>query len=224
MAKESHIYNNYKISNEELFKYTIIVILTIFYFSTKIIKLNILYGTLIALIIIYYLFNKNKELHDDNNKIIQEKKSIIYPESKFMNNYDDLVDFVYNIQDFYIYNPEVYQKMIKYIDIFLMLYEEVNVNNSIAALNYNMMLTNKHLALDSLHSIIYKLPVNRTYTDKFNLALSELSNILNKYMEDIEKISKEYLHENGYNTRTILLQKGVLPSNTFDEKYIHILS
>jgi hypothetical protein len=186
--------------------------------------LNILIGMIMVFGILFVLYNDHstvqnnvkKELFNQNNvkkELFNQKVNLIYP-YRFMPlvtnpkksiEHIDLINFLFSIQDLYIYNPQAYGDMTEHIDYILRLYDEVIDDTGLAGSNYYLIQDQKNNALNSLQSILLKMPQNTEYDNKLKNATTILEKILNEYMNKTYVIYERNLYENGYtaNTRTI---------------------
>lgn len=202
-----------------LFYYIMIMIGVIFAFSTITVGLNIIFGTLVASLLVYFLYNDYKEKQRIENDTKKLQQSLLLPKPKILDKYDDVIKYQFSIQDFYNNNPQVFEEMSQNLESFYRTYEESNNNPKQAGRNYGLMVLYKKNAVNSVHSLIHTLETNVDYTDKLNRAIGTLDAILQRYIDKVEKIYKEYLHEYGYNVNTKIINKGETPANEFDEKY-----
>jgi len=203
------------LDNKTLFFYIMIIIGIIFAFSKIDIKLNIVFGTGIALAIIYYLYMNYREKQEQENKILSFQKDYVLPH--IIDGYDDITKFLFSIQDFYVHNPQSYIEMVNNINNFFRVYEETIVNKRNSGTNYELMNDYKRASMNSLHSIIYNFPNNREYTNKLNNSIQILSTMLDVYLNKVLDYQKEHLHEFGYDVTTkIINDSDVLSYNSFD--------
>jgi hypothetical protein len=204
------------LDNKTFFYYILIIIGIIFAFSTTNIGLNIVFGTIIASFVVYYLYNNYKEKQETENKTKSFQEANLLPKPEIFSDHADIIKYLFSIQDFYIYNPQAYEEMTEYLSLFFRTYKEAKENKKQASINHGLMLTYKSGAVNALHSIVHSLPDTTEYTDKLNRAIVILQEILNEYLGRTEKTHKEYLFEYGYNNQTKLIHKGEQPYNSFD--------
>lgn len=197
--------------------YILIFIIIIYVFSKLFIQLNIVFGTLIAFIIIIYLYNDYNIKKTNDSNIKEHKKNMIMPKPKIAGNNNDIINYLFSIQDFYSYNPQAYILMIEHIDHFFDIYNETLDDNSLAGINYNTLTDIKRNALNDLQSIIYKMPLNLQHDKKLSDAISMLNIIFEKYLKNVKNIYDNVLYKNGYNTKTVLIPTGPKASNTYDD-------
>lgn len=208
-----------KIDKVTLFWYIVIIITIIFIFSKFDIKLNIVLGTLIAGVLILYLYNDYQIINKQTVELIADKEKLINPKPEKAFKYKRMVNYLFTIQDFFVYNPQVYEDFIENINRFFYVYEEIMVNNSSASSNYPILIDNKRGALNALQSITLILPPDVKYDIKLDTAVRELDVLLNFYLDEIKDIYNTQLYENGYDIKTKLLDNGPSPYNTYNDKY-----
>jgi len=193
----------------------VIITICIIIFRNKNINSGTFLGIFIGLLIsIYFLFIvKKKEVEEEN--LEQEMLKEIRKPIDEISDYPEFIYFLYWIQDFYNYNPQVYEELISTINNFIMCYEEGLLKES--GKRYNLMNSKKNQAINTLYSFIYTIPLNKTYKKKLKYAMKRLDGILQYYLDIIEKKYNEDLKK-GYNSETQILQKGVKPENFYLEK------
>lgn len=205
------------IDNSTVFSYVVIFIFVIYVFSMLDIKLNIVYGTFIVLLILYAYNEQNLYAKQEIKEILEAKNNSIIPKSDKIKNYSEIVNFLFSIQDFYIYNPIGYEDMVQSLDDFFKFYEEVENNNELAGSHYSVLNDERRHAMNSLQSMIYNFPTNKEYVAKLNNSVNMLHSLLEKYLDNVKLINTKNIYENGYHTRTkIIVDEMVVPYNTFD--------
>jgi hypothetical protein len=212
---------NIYITKKLAFHYTVLFIIVVFLFSFLKIGLNIIFGFVIACMIIYFLKTANESKQKKEQEIISYEKKYILPKPEILDNHDDIIKYLFSIQDIYHYNPQAYEEIVKNLEYFFRTFEESNNNREKIGYNHNLMTLYKSNSVNSLHSVIHTLPNNKEYIEKLNNAIVELNKILNNYLKIIEKKYEEHIYENGYNSKTKLLFKHKIPYNAYSgiEKY-----
>jgi hypothetical protein len=204
------------ITSEYLFLYSVIFVALLYYFKNINISLNVLFVCVITLFIIIYTNDKEKIISStkkENNKI---KLNEIKPRPKNINEHSEIIDFLFSIQDFHIYNPQAYEEMIDYIDIFFSIYESIKITPKNNNKFFSIIEQRKHDALNSLHSLIFTIPSDKNMTNKLNISINTLEELLNKYLNEIYHIHNEYLYNTGYNIEHKPLENNIGPkANNF---------
>ena len=150
------------------------------------------------------------------NAINETKKTILYPKSKNIEEEPEIYNFLFSVQEFYNYNPQNYTKMIINIDKLLLIYKDIKIDNKLAGIYYYSVKDLKYEILNLFQSFIYKIPSDdNNIIKKYNDAKYKLEEILDKYTDEIYKLNKEYIIQNGINYTTTFLSNEKLnhPNN-----------
>lgn len=207
--------------NQTLFIYVVVIVISIFIFKRFDIELNAVFGFMIGVILIYYIFHRRFDEIKDNKETQKQKIETIRPKPKVFQKYTDITDFIFAIQDMYPYNVQSYEDLIDSLDAFFTLYEETVLFPEEAGRNHQMAHTMQEQALFNLHGLIFELPDKKEYVEKLNNSIVELERILEKYLEEIRIMNKKHIIENGYNNRTKLILTGPDASNFHNKNYIY---
>jgi hypothetical protein len=188
------------IENESLFKYLAIGIVLLYLFMGINIGLNIVMALVFGIVIMMYLNERDVVAHRTGNVQDEIKYETIKPEIVGVSPDSNLTDFLFTVQDFYVYNPQAYEEMIDNLKSFFKL--------------------NKDVFADDEMYTYYKLPTDKEFTDKFNRAHERLETIMNKYMNDLYDECNTKMIERGRNVITRHLDVGPVGSNVYvDEVY-----
>lgn len=206
-----------KITSVEFISYVIIFIGTIIFFQYKKISIGALFGCVIAIVSIYLLYKHNRELVTSEQKIHQLKADNIVSKSENIQKYTDMTDFVFSIQDFYTYNPQVFENIIKKIDTFLDMFASTMIDNALAGETYYHAERYKQLILSDLRSIMIMIPSDKKLIKKLDESVSQLDTLLNNYLVQIYEKNKNYIKTNGYFNNTKIINLGITPFNSLPE-------
>src|SRR6185312_4290443 len=97
------------ISNTNLISYLTIIIIICFILSKFDIKLNIVFGTVLGAFIVNYMYTQKKKESDEFDQTIKNQFDSIKPKPQLATKYVDIIQFLFSIQDLYIYNPQAYE-------------------------------------------------------------------------------------------------------------------
>jgi len=204
------------LNNQTLFIYILIIIACMYLFQGVIIGLNVVCSIIIAIILISYFYNKRKASNDLKQEQIEMKKDIIKPKLYTIDtSKDDIIDFLFSIQDFYMYNQQAYEEMIDNLEVFFQIYSQITLDVSYCSYYYQIAESKKENALNSLHSIIFKLPNNRFFIDKYDRAHERLETILLKYINQMYSKCKRDLDKNGYDISKRHIDTGPVGYNNY---------
>ena len=207
-----------------IFVYFIIFCVSIIYFRNINMTLGILFGILFASICIYLLYLREVTTLSNSEQLHKIKSENIRPLSINISKYDDFTDFIFSIQDLYIYNPQAYENMINALDTFIEIYDDVLLDNSLAGEYYSIAETRKELALNNLQSIIIMAPANKKVTSKINESLKIFEELFNKYLTIIYDQNNKYIKDKGYFNNTKVIELNIdaynkYNSETYDQYY-----
>jgi hypothetical protein len=202
-----------RISLKLLFFYCCLFCILYLYFNRKIIITIIIFLIIFTITSLY-----NNKLVDN----VEYKKQLNYPKSRYIEENKELTDFLYSIQEFYNYNPQLYIELVSSIDNVLSIYDYININNALAGSLYNSIEKQKFIALDCLQSIVILIPDDRKVIEKLNKSIKILEEILNRYLYDVYKINNNYIKINGYNieTKLININDNIPYNETFNSSLI----
>lgn len=203
-----------------LFKYIVVFVLAIFYFQMKNINLNIIFGVFVAVVVVYYMYDKRvtdelTEHREDNIKL-----NNINPLTELIKNKKDVYNFLFSIQDMYHYNPRAYEEMVDNIDAFLDIYDRIDKSKNLCEYNYQIAESKKDNAVNSLQSIIHSLPDNKDIVDKLVRSHKRLNTVLHDYLEKIYNECYSDTVKKGYHVHRRAINLGPKEANHyFDTDY-----
>jgi len=164
------------------------------------------------------MYDKKTELRNEIEDERKVKLENINPAPQKIDDKHDMIDFLFSIQDLYVHNPLAYEEMVDNIDAFFTIYQHILDNSIYKAQMYDIVVSKKQNAVNSLHSMIYNLPTNSIVTDKYNRAHRRLETILTKYINIAHDEVQKDLKRNGYNVDSKITYVGPKESNVFSEK------
>lgn len=208
--------NKINVNPSSIFMYCVIFCVCIVYFRNTNITLSIIVGLCVASIITYVIYKREMETLENTERIHKIKSDYITPIPNKITKYEDLTDLIFSIQDFYIYNPQSYELLIKSLDTFIDVYENCMTDNSLSGQLFENAKTHKLLSLNYLHSIIIMIPSNKSLIDKLNKSMNTLENLLNTYLIQIYDKNNEYTKTNGYFNSSKIIDLNISPYNQYD--------
>lgn len=186
-------------NNNEIFRNILIIIAFILFFLQISVELNIILGLIMACFLILYLKEKDDIKIQTEERENDTKLSFIKPHLEKINKEKDkdFIDFIFSVQDFYVYNPQAYEEFIDNLDSFFELRELVFNDETFINYYFQIADSKKNNALNSFHSLILKLPNDKTYTEKFDRAHKRLDTLLNKEYNQMYDQVTFIKHKNG---------------------------
>lgn len=180
------------------------------------VKLNIILGLLVSGIVIIFLYQKNKKEAGNIIKQNNFKRDNIKPKLD-KNISSDIVDYLYSIQDFYLYNPPVYEEIVENMNDFFTIYNNIHKDNSLIDGLYSIAEMKKDNILNGLHSIIHNMPYSEATVDKYNKSMKQIQDILNKYLTDLVYIHEKKIYNKGLNVNHKIINDHPKPYNSIDK-------
>lgn len=185
-----------------------IIVLFLFIFRF----INVTHGTILAVALsIFFIYKYDEKINDELNKknnMMKLKLSSIEPKPKSFENRNEIIDFLFSIQDMYKYNQQAYEEIIEKLDSFFYIYERV-MNGEVFKIEYfKIAIENKSTVLNNLHSMIYNIPISMD--NKLNKAIDILEDLLNNYINEMEE---KINNNDNINSSSQLINKGPKPFN-----------
>ena len=97
-----------KSDDKSKFKYFIITTLSLVFINKISIKPKHIIALIVSFFIIYYIKNEEGDSLNNRNLIQEEKKKAIKPTIDKIKDYEDILNFIFSIQDLSKYNPQTY--------------------------------------------------------------------------------------------------------------------
>lgn len=211
------------LESDDIFWYSVIIIGITIFFSKYQVNLGFILGICIAIFIIIYLHQK-KEMESNSYKYLHKDKiDNIIPTPINFEDKEDIIDLVYNIQDFYYENPQVYEEMIDNLNVFFKLYNDTMIATINISQNYEIAKSKMHNAVNCLHSMIHTLNPNKETNSKFNRAHKQLYKALQFYLDKMYDKYEEQLIRNGYDATTKIIENNKPKAHNFyliDKQYM----
>lgn len=217
----------YDIANYEypqvIFWYGVMLVVFLYIFSCIDFSISLFIGIIFFSILLYYLWysrkiNTTNELEKNNIKtdiINPNQSSPKNREDLLINNYPDIVDFMFYMKEFKSFNLDVYNIIIYTFNNIIYLYESIKKDKSLVNTYYYTINNLKLSILQNIESFNYKSN-NIIYSKKIIELKKKAENIIDKYMAELLLIYKKNIYYNNYNIDTkIITNKSLLPYNEF---------
>jgi len=203
------------INNTRLFVYISILLFFIFYFRDVHIGLNVILSIFVASLIILYLNDRNNTSNEVEEKRKETKLNAIRPHPKNIQYDNDLIDFLFSIQDFYQYNPQAYEEMVDNIDHFMEIRDIIFLDTKFCEQYYQIAVNKKDNAVNALQSIIFTIPPNVEITDKLDRAHERLETLLTNHINELYAECQKDLIVNGLNVHKTIIPTGPKAYNVY---------
>lgn len=97
----------------------------------------------------------------------------------------DISKFIFDTQDFYIYNPQAYEEMIDNLKSFISIYNRTFGIKAFCGQYFQIAKSKKNNTLNAYYSLSLTIPHNNIHVAKFDCSLKTLKHILDKYLSEI---------------------------------------
>jgi len=201
------------LDNQTLFLYIIIFIVCLYFFMSKNIGLNVIFGIGVAFVVVSYLYEKKITSVEIKEKQDKVKYDTIRPKKEILKEDPEMVDFVFSVQDFYAFNPSAFEEFIDNLESVMKLHDNMLLGSNDCDQYYTVLDGKVNNCLNAFHSIIHRLPESGVVTEKFNRAHQRLNTLLTKYLNDAHNVCNTKIINEGLNIRSRLISTGPKGSN-----------
>lgn len=183
-----NIYNIINRLDKKQFFYIFFIII----FSIGIIKIiepnnTLIIGILLSFIIIFFYISKVIYIKDTSDNTLQYKYNslLIKPESLILK-YPNIINFLYDIREYYEYNLTALDELIIELNNFFILYDDLIIHNYIdCEYIYDNLSGIKLKLINILSTYIYSIPDDIYLIDNLAIKQKEFDTILQEYLNNI---------------------------------------
>jgi hypothetical protein len=184
------------------------------YFFTKIVKTEISHttGILVASVVMFLLYQM------DSNSITTLNKDLDFKVTHILHNTDiktsflhvngNIINHLYTIREYQTYNSQVWNQIINNINNLFNLYRDTEIDVASPYPKLDLVQTFNNCrnfyinTINSLHSMIFTIPLDDYSRQKFKLVHSYIRKILKTHLEYIRKKAIDRYHQNGIDSNT----------------------
>lgn len=158
---------------------------------------------IIRLILLFLIIFAISYYYQRHNEYVKKRKMNLVKLNKIkrINSDDRILNIIYSIQGYYHYNQEAFVELIKNIEIFLELFELINIDIRYISLLYSNMYDRKKNIINTLVSFRIRLPIEYNADE----AITDMNTILDDYLEKVYILHTDYIKKNGININTKLI-------------------
>ena len=197
------------IDNNDRFIYLVVLFCTILLIKRINPGKNIIIALVVAVLIIYYVNDKDHTTGANYITTMRNKlASKELTDTKYFYLDSELVDLVYDIKEYRLYNPFVYRKLVGIIDSFLNLVSDMEKDTTRMGELFQIAEQKKYSALNALHSMIHSIPRTPTTTVKYQHALTRLETLLNNHLDTIYQYTVYSYGKKPINIETKFIYKN----------------
>lgn len=208
-------------TSHDIFSYS--GILLIAYILSRFINigLNTIFSLICAILIIIYLYQQKEANISNISTQYKLKGDMIRPPINETRKHNEIVDFIFSIQDIYQYCPAVFESMVNNIENFFRTYEDGILVPEKGDILFQSMMNSKTAVLNDLHSMIYSLPNNNDINNKMLNVADKADELLSVYTQEIYDKYQDYIISNGLDASHHIIMLGPKPyeSNKMKQTY-----
>lgn len=204
-----------EIDKKSLFFFCGIFLIVFNLINRLIFSISSIVAILIATLVVYFLNERRRTTQSSDMKELEIKLVRITPTPKYFHLDAGIVELVYSIKEFRTYNEQAFVDMITSIDKFLATIYDVENNVDNCHFSVESAQNFKKLALNSLMSIIFRVPQDNLIYKKLRKAANSLHFILNHHISQIKTICNNKVKKIGLNsTNKIVITNHPTPFDT----------
>lgn len=203
------------IRNKTVILHSSIILLSLWMFNKKNIRLNIFLSIFIAYLAINFFDKKIKFKEQKEKELVEEKEKYIIPENSTKD--DAVTNFLFSVQNYHEYNPLAYEEMVDSINRLYSIKDHIKKSPDNVFQLWDLAEKNKLNALNALHSITLSLRSDKNLVVKLDKKTLELESILNDNLLEIHDVYRNQLLK-GYNRNVKHIDLGPKPHNYSQSK------
>lgn len=179
------------IDRTDAFIYVSVVMFIVVFFSRIMIQPYLIVGTIVGLIVVYYLNDKRVSTGQEFITGIQnilENPNMFYKTNPYLSTNSEFVLFLDTMIEYHDYNPMLWKSLVNNINNFLHIQDDIRLGTHEYSKDYELLKALKLKVINVYHSFIYKIPHTDTSNTKFHLGLDKLEILLNTELDTIHRI------------------------------------
>jgi hypothetical protein len=160
---------------------------------------------MVSFIVVVYIHQKNVLLDDTKLSDVYNKMEMIRPKPTYFYLDSDIVSLIDDIKEYREYNLISFSRMIYAIDTILELVRDIDLGVQSIPDHIQVIIHQKNIAVESLQSVLFKLPPNRKIEYKLERSVYFLQLYLQRHIDRLIIKNDTMIKETGYNTKTKVL-------------------
>lgn len=177
-------------------------------------NMTFIFSFILGIVLVYFLNEQSRTNNQSDIKQLELKLNAIYPKPQYFHYDSRFIDFVHNNKEYQQYNPDVYEKMIKQMDNFLKLKNDIQHNVKPCSSNYQVARDLMYDILNNYESLYVNLPVydNEEYYEQFRRMKDELQLLLLNHLNQMQFICNTSFNRNIHRNDNYVEFNKPLPS------------
>lgn len=194
--QNSFYYYITSIESPYVFFYITIFLIIFVIFRRLEIKLGYLFAMFIGVVVVYFINDRKRVIEFTQGDKLKIKLESLIPKPKYFNFKPEFIHFFYNIREFRSYNDQAFDTMIENTDIILRIHQDILIGVKECEQNIDVVIDKTKDIMNTLHSYIYKIPVNNVAKEKLKKAMKVLQILLKKEIDDMIDLCNQQLEQN----------------------------
>ena len=195
--------------------YIFIIAGSIYFFSKLNISINIIFGLIIGVLLVYYQYNKNKVSTDNFNEDMMFRIQAINTITKKNNNYlyidTDLVELISNIIDFRVKSIKDFDDFVHQINQFLKIKYQTELGVKQYGDNIDVAKILANNALNKLTTFFHNIEDDPVSIEKLEGSIKILKEILYNHIDVMIRDCNKKQLENGITHNTKFIEENRFP-------------
>jgi hypothetical protein len=166
---------------------------------------QVLVGLAVGAGVIYYLADRKLFLADSYlYRMLEILASSKFDPARNRELYLDaqLAEFLHEVREFHNYNPALYRNLVHQCNEFLRLADQINKGTAAYQLDFRNLRHQKYQILNLYQSAIVSMPYTQATKEKFEKGLTTLKTLLNRHIDDIQRLTVTRDQERGVDTNS----------------------
>ena len=182
----------------------------------------------IAGILVYYLFNYNKDIETQNN--LKFRKEVLGEDNfeknkfRFISNEPEILKLFYRIKNLKRYNTETIEESLEYLDNFFRLVRDLNIGLQYTSQHIQIAQEQRLMALNMLKSLSINIDINhdRMIEDNLDKIIDKIDQITYAKIKQINDINFKNWKKDTDITKNIVYLDGPQPRDPNLNKNLEI--
>lgn len=188
-----------EIDNEQLllFIFIFITFVSLMVYSFEF-NLTFIFSFILGLLLIHFLHEKSRVENDSDLKQLEIKLNSIYPKPEYLHYDSRLINFIHENKDYQESNPDVYKTLIKKLDNFMKIIDDINIGVLNCSHNFDIARDLMYEILNEYESLFVNLPnyENEEFYEKFRKMKDDLQLILLNHLDIAQHLCNNRFKKN----------------------------
>lgn len=150
----------------------------------------------IGLLITFYINDRKRVIEYTQDDKLEMKLESLIPKPLYFRFRPEFIHFYYNIREFRSYNEPLFDTLIENTDIILRIHQDMEIGVKECGQNIDVVKDKIKETMNSLHSFVYKTPVNEVSRTKLHKSMRVLQILFKKELDEMIDLCNQQLRQN----------------------------